>query len=116
MDSIPDGTDQSIMDSNSCDIIPDMETTPLETTEKDFVLIVDPDVNVREKMRVVLEEDGYTVLQCDDCHAADAIIRQRKIDLVLVNIDQACDDGIDAIEIIRKDFPKLPLVVTSHTV
>lgn len=97
------------------DILMDMESQN-PAPEKDFVLIVDPDASVREKMRGILQEDGYEVLECDDCFAADGIIRRRKIDLVLVNIDQACDEGIDAIEIIRRDFPSLPLVVTSHSV
>jgi DNA-binding NtrC family response regulator len=83
---------------------------------KDVILIVDEDAAMRAKMRVVLEEDQYDVMECNDCWEADQLVRDHKIELVLVNIDKACDDGIDAIEKIRKDYPNLPLVVTSHAV
>lgn len=82
----------------------------------DRVLVVDPDAAVRAKVRGILEEDGYRVFECDDCFAALPVIRAETIDLVLVNIEQACDSGIDAIEAIRKEYPTLPLVVTSHAV
>lgn len=82
----------------------------------DRILVVDPDPAVRGRVRGILEEDGYRVFECDDCFAALPVIRAESVDLVLVNIEQACDTGIDAIEAIRKEYPALPLVVTSHAV
>ena len=92
-----------------------METTVFKAAPgTDRILVVDPDVKVRARVRGILEGDGYRVFECDDCFAALPVIRAESVDLVLVNIEQACDSGIDAIEAIRKEYPNLPLVVTSH--
>jgi DNA-binding NtrC family response regulator len=87
-----------------------------KTNHKDKVLIVDEDKNVKDKMRVMLEEDGFEVFECNDCIEAYELLKNKMMDLVLVNIEKACDEGIDAIEKIKADYPNLPLVVTSHTV
>lgn len=92
-----------------------MENSPFQASPgTDRILVVDPDAKVRARVRGILEKDGYRVHECDDCFAALPLIRAETIDLVLVNIEQACDSGIDAIEAIRKEYPNLPLVVTSH--
>ena len=83
---------------------------------KENILIVDEDIKVRNKMRSMLEEDGFSILECNNCDEAYEIICNDEISLVLVNIDKACDEGIDAIEKIKAEFPNTPLVVTSHTV
>ena len=64
------------------------------------VLVVDDDPGLRESFRLILEE-GYELLEASDGRQAIEIVRNREVDLVLLDIRLPEMDGIEVLERIK---------------
>jgi DNA-binding NtrC family response regulator len=69
-------------------------------TMRPVVLIVDDDAGLRESFRLILE-DGYELVEAADGRQALEIVRNREIDLVLLDIRLPEMDGIEVLERIK---------------
>ncbi|HET6934657.1 MAG TPA: response regulator [Candidatus Angelobacter sp.] len=70
------------------------------------ILIVEDKPNSRELLRTVLEQQGYAVLEAGDGEQAIKIIREKPLDLVLMDLQIPARNGYDVLKEIRSD-PKL---------
>jgi len=69
------------------------------------VLIVDDERWIRLNLKRILQTEGYTVLLADSGHAAQAMLAENKVDLVLSDQRMPRMSGMDLLEKVRDDFP-----------
>ena len=77
------------------------------------ILIVDDEIQIRRLLRVVLENQGYHVLDSETGHEGLVQTAQRKPDLVLLDLGLPDIDGLTVAEIIREkeaERPRTPIV------
>jgi len=77
------------------------------------ILIVDDDASVRESMGGVLRDEGYSVSEAADGHAALESLAAELPGLVLLDVWMPGLDGIDLLARIREIYEDLPVVVVS---
>jgi len=78
------------------------------------ILVVDDDPDIRDSVRIVLENNGYSVRTANDGNEAMAALKAKKPDLVLLDIMMATDtEGFDlAYELKNKpEYENLPIVL-----
>jgi CheY-like chemotaxis protein len=82
------------------------------------VLIVDDDPDCRRPLATLLSHEGYTVLQAGDGLEGLQRLREKPVDLILLDMIMPGVDGIAMLQAVRKDprFAKIPvlLVTASH--
>jgi DNA-binding response OmpR family regulator len=74
------------------------------------VLIVDDDDGVREALHLILD-DSYAVLDVADGRTALSLIRERRVDLVLLDILMPDIDGIEILQELRSFEPHMPVIM-----
>ncbi len=79
------------------------------------VLIVDDEVDIRELISGVLEDEGYDTRVAADSDAALNVINERKPSLVLLDVWLRGSrlDGLELLTEIKKIDPRLPVIVIS---
>ncbi len=75
------------------------------------LLIVDDEPKVRAALANWFKLKGYAVDEAGDGLEAIMKCREVKYDLITMDIEMPCMNGIEAIPLIRKDFPDLPIIV-----
>ena len=76
------------------------------------VLIVDDDPGLRESFRLILE-DGYELVEAADGRQALDIVRNREVDLVLLDIRLPEMDGIEVLERIKAMDEQVEVVLVT---
>ena len=77
------------------------------------ILVVDDDSSVLRMVQVILESGGYQVTLAHDARAGVNMVLSEKPDLMLVDIFMPEMDGLEALRIIHRAQPGLPIVVMS---
>ena len=82
------------------------------------VLVVDDDQAVRESAVMVLEKAGYKTIQAGDANAAQQLLREMHVDVVLSDIYMPGDDGLALLQAIteRRDPPRVILMTARGTI
>jgi CheY-like chemotaxis protein len=77
------------------------------------ILVIDDEVDVRDGIKRVLERAGFSVRSIDN--ATDAIfeLKRHAADVVITDIIMPKVNGVDAIERIVREFPKVRIVAIS---
>ncbi|MBN2035497.1 MAG: response regulator [Chitinispirillaceae bacterium] len=81
--------------------------------EKKRILAMDDDGVTRGLLKVALEKEGYRVTTCKNGKEGVARFRQDGFDLVITDISMPLIDGIDAIVLMRKENPHVPIIAIS---
>ncbi len=78
-------------------------------------LVVDDSINTREIEKSILELEGFEVTGAEDGIEALQLLKERRYDLILSDIEMPRMDGITMIENIRKDpfYANTPIVVVT---
>lgn len=77
------------------------------------VLIVDDDRVIREALSSALEEAGYTSRAVAGIQPALAALRTEKFDALLLDIRLKDGNGLEFLEIVRRDVPQLPVIMAT---
>jgi two-component system, NtrC family, nitrogen regulation response regulator NtrX len=79
------------------------------------ILIVDDEIDIRELVAGVLEDEGYTAREAADSDAAMAAIADRRPSLVLLDVFLKGSrlDGLELLDEIKRRDPTLPVLVIS---
>jgi len=77
------------------------------------ILIVDDDEQVRDVVKRKLEQCGYDVCEAADGEEASNTLRVIPFDLVITDIIMPEKDGIQIIDLVRREYPGLKVVVIS---
>ena len=99
--------------------------SPVDTafdTAKDFplpdnniALVVDDEPDIRQNIRYVLNNFGYSVIECEDTSEALDIVKTiENLQLVVSDVMMPGSiTGVDFCDQIRKDFPTLPILLVT---
>ena len=77
------------------------------------ILVADDEAGIRWILRDILENEHYTVEEAEDGEDALAKIRRQHYDLVLLDIKMPKLDGMEVLEIVALEMPKLVVVMIS---
>lgn len=77
------------------------------------VLVFEDNFRLRESLYFLInsEEDLECCGTYPDCKTLESAIRESKPDVILMDIEMPGMNGIDAVRIIKKEFPKLPVLM-----
>lgn len=77
------------------------------------ILVIDDDSGVRSMLRCMFERSGYEVITASDGKEGLSICHSVGVDLVITDIFMPVQDGFETILRIRKELPRLKIVVIS---
>src|ERR1700691_1761200 len=79
------------------------------------LLIVDDEEDIRELIAGILHDEGYATRVAGDSGAAIAAVRQRRPQLVILDIwlQGSRLDGIQVLDSLKREHPDLPVVMIS---
>jgi two-component system nitrogen regulation response regulator NtrX len=79
------------------------------------LLVVDDEEDIRELIAGILHDEGYTTRTAADADAALAGVRQRRPQLVILDIwlQGSRLDGIQVLDVLKRDYPDVPVVMIS---
>lgn len=75
------------------------------------VLIVDDERSIRRSLRTILSNLGFTIVEAARGEEALALVRSAHFDAVLLDINMPGIGGVDVCRIIRRDRPRLPILM-----
>ncbi len=79
------------------------------------VLVVDDEASIRESLEMVLEYEGYRVLEAENGAQALERVRAESPDAVLLDIKMPEMDGMEVLRILREEGFDLPVImITGH--
>ena len=76
------------------------------------ILIADDEKEIRELLRLYLENEGYQVIEAEDGQQALDLLRRQRIDLCLLDIMMPKVDGYHVLKELRKDN-NIPVMILS---
>ncbi len=84
-------------------------------SEKIHVLIADDHAIVRQGLRQILSETDDLLVsgEADDGVDAMHLARSREWDVVLLDVSMPNRNGIDTLKMLKKEFPRLPVLILS---
>ena len=85
----------------------------MEQQVSGFVLVVDDDEGVRHVLSRWTEDMGYTVQAAPDADTALDMMRERPVDVALVDVRMPGHDGIWLLDQVRRLFPETALVLAT---
>jgi DNA-binding response OmpR family regulator len=80
------------------------------------VLVVDDEPSIRLLCRVNLELDGYRVLEAPGLEDARRLLREERVDILLVDLHLDGDNGRDLVDELRNAGDQTPVALLTGTV
>jgi CheY-like chemotaxis protein len=77
------------------------------------ILVADDDDLIRGGLRMVLESLGHEVAEATNGFTCVTAQREKRFDLVIVDVVMPIQDGRQAVRIMRSEFPGLPILAVS---
>jgi len=77
------------------------------------ILIVDDEPNIRRTLRMVLEPEGFSILDAESAEAALKVLEAEPVDLGIFDIKLGGLSGLDLLQKARELWRELPVVVVS---
>ncbi len=77
------------------------------------ILIADDEQGIRDSLQRLLEFESYRVVTVVDGPSALTAVRERSIDLALIDIKMPGMDGLEVLSQLHSDHPQLPVVIIS---
>lgn len=77
------------------------------------ILLIEDNAELLAQIHVALESDGHAVRAAADGNAGLELLTQQSFDLVITDILMPGLDGIEVLKAIRRDRPRLPVIMMS---
>jgi DNA-binding NtrC family response regulator len=77
------------------------------------ILIIDDEEQIRSMLRLMLERDGYEVVEAPDGIEGIRAYRQKPADLIITDLIMPNQDGIGMIIELQKEFPDVKIIAMS---
>jgi len=75
------------------------------------ILIAEDEEVLREVFKDELAEEGYGVVEARDAKGTLESLKKEKVDLLILDIKLPDMSGLKLLEMIRKNYPALPIIV-----
>ncbi|MBD3335283.1 MAG: response regulator, partial [Candidatus Eisenbacteria bacterium] len=82
-------------------------------TRRPLILIVDDEKRVREALELMLEPLGANTAHAGSAEIAFEVLKRRPVDLILLDLYLPQMKGLEALEILARDYPQTPCVMIS---
>jgi CheY-like chemotaxis protein len=94
-------------------VVPDDEAGPRRAGKARRVAVVDDDPTMRLLLRLLLEREGFEVLEGENGEQAVAVVRRERPELLVIDLTMPGLDGYEAIGAIRRELSlaRLPVIV-----
>jgi len=79
--------------------------------EKQSVLIVDDEPNIRRILQVAFEKAGYGAAACEDVSSALEYLGEHEVNCVVTDVTMPGRSGYDLLRDIKKQWPATPVVI-----
>ncbi|CAE6954536.1 PhoQ Sensor [Vibrio sp. B1FIG11] len=106
--------DRLLYDANY--VVPSMPAKPLDSINKRTIMVVDDNESLRKFTAMLLEKQGFEVIQTEDGLQAINALNENNVDLILMDIEMPVMDGVEASRQIRgsnKAYASVPII--AHT-
>ncbi|PML21692.1 hybrid sensor histidine kinase/response regulator [Vibrio sp. 10N.261.52.A1] len=106
--------DRLLFDSNY--VMPMLAAKPIENANKRTIMVVDDNESLRRFTAMLLEKQGFDVVQKEDGQQALDALDSDDVDLILMDIEMPIMDGVEASRLIRsanKPYSSVPII--AHT-
>ncbi len=92
------------------------QSADLEQKDKNRILIVDDDADIRDSLRDVLQLDGkYTTRSCGDIFNAKKLAAEFDPHIALIDVKLGNDNGLDLVPVLKREFPgTICIVMTAY--
>src|SRR5688500_17815611 len=87
--------------------------SPLNKPVKSRILVVDDEAEIRRSVRMILEYDGYDVLEASSGPEGVALAEKESPDLIFLDVKMPGMDGLEALQRIKAANDALPVVIIS---
>jgi len=77
------------------------------------ILIIDDEPQIRSMLKLMLERDGYEVIEAPDGAEGIKVYRQNPADLIITDLIMPNKDGIGMIIELKKEFPDVMIIAMS---
>ncbi|MBW2338189.1 MAG: response regulator [Deltaproteobacteria bacterium] len=77
------------------------------------ILIIDDEPQIRSMLKLMLERDGYEVVEASDGVEGISVYRQNPADLIITDLIMPNKDGIGMIIDLKKEFPEVKIIAMS---
>ena len=77
------------------------------------ILIIDDESQIRSMLKLMLERDGYEVVEAPDGMEGIRVYRQNPADLIITDLIMPNKDGIGMIIDLKKEFPDAKIIAMS---
>jgi CheY-like chemotaxis protein len=77
------------------------------------ILVIDDDARIRMLLRRVLEKEGHSVEEAGNGALGCERQREAGFDLIITDIVMPDQEGVETIRLLRREFPRLPIVAIS---
>jgi DNA-binding NtrC family response regulator len=77
------------------------------------ILVIDDEQQIRSMLRLMLERDGYEVVEAPDGIEGIKAYRQKPADLIITDLIMPNKDGIGMIIELQKEFPDVKIIAMS---
>lgn len=77
------------------------------------ILLVDDEELLRAGVQEMLELQGFMVVTAANGEQALACLSEKHIDLIITDLVMPKMDGIDFVQLLRKSWPDIPVIVVS---
>jgi DNA-binding NtrC family response regulator len=77
------------------------------------ILIIDDEQQIRSMLRLMLEREGYEVVEAPDGIEGIRAYRQKPADLIITDLIMPNKDGIGMIIELQKEFPDVKIIAMS---
>ena len=77
------------------------------------ILIIDDEPQIRSMLKLMLERDGYEVIEAPDGVEGIKVYRQNPADLIITDLIMPNKDGIGMIIELKNEFPDVKIIAMS---
>jgi two-component system nitrogen regulation response regulator NtrX len=77
------------------------------------ILVVDDELNIRETLKDVLEDEGYEVIVADNGKNALEVIEHHSVNVMLLDLWLPEIGGMDVLKSVKERFPGLQIIIIS---
>ena len=85
------------------------------TMDKTTILWADDEIDLLKPHIMFLEQKGYEVVTANNGSDAIDLVRQRHFDIVFLDEQMPGISGIEALEVIKREYPNLPVVMITKS-